>query len=69
MDRVMWAPMGKSGQVLHAIGVVNSGGQTAASLCGYHEQLRNPVAGMVPCVNGQETRKALVDAMATNATV
>jgi hypothetical protein len=69
MDRVMWAPMGKSGQVLHAIGVVNSGGQTAVSLCGYHEPIRNPVAGMVPCVNCQETLKALVDAMPTNAAV
>ncbi len=69
MQRITWAPMGKQGTVLHAIGVINRGGDTAISLCGYHEPLLTPEPGMKPCENCQETLKALVDTMPQNATV
>lgn len=69
MKRPMWAPLGAEGQVLHALAVVHSAGDSAISLCGYDAALRDPVPGMKPCANCQETLKALVDAMPPNATV
>ncbi|MBA2700011.1 MAG: hypothetical protein H0U61_14810 [Nocardioidaceae bacterium] len=69
MQRVTWAPMGAGGTVLHAIAVLNTGGETAISLCGYHEPLLTAEPGMKPCANCQETLKALVDTMPPNATV
>lgn len=69
MQRVMWAPLGTGGEVLHAIAVVHKGGDTATSLCGYDEPLATSQPGMKPCSNCQETLKALVDSMPPNATV
>jgi hypothetical protein len=69
MQRLTWAPMGAGGTVLHAIAVVHSGDEGATSLCGYEATLRTPEEGMKPCANCQETLKALVDTMPSNATV
>lgn len=69
MQRLTWAPMGAEGQVLHAIAVIHSADQSATSLCGHNEALRAAEVGMKPCANCQETLKALVDTMPSNATV
>lgn len=69
MQRVTWAPMGAGGKVVHALAVVHSGGQSGISLCGYDEPLRDAEDGLKPCVNCQETLKALVDTMPPNVTV
>lgn len=70
MQRATWAPMGAGGgQRLHAIAFINSEGEKAVSLCGYHEPLLDPQPGMKPCENCQETLKSLVDAIPGTATV
>jgi cytidine deaminase len=69
VQRLTWAPIGAGGTVLHAIAVVHSGSDTAVALCGNDGQLRAPDQDMTPCANCQQTLKALVDTMPSNATV
>lgn len=69
MNRVMWAPMGASGQVVHAIAVIHSGGDGAVSLCGHEAPLRSADDTLPACTNCQETLKALVDTMPANVVV